>query len=59
MTVDDLKRWADRCEREGRPMQALLVRNMAWEVENGAPWLKIMAELGTEIPIEHTSELVN
>jgi len=40
--VAELRVWADRCQREGRPAQAILVRNMAFEIEHGAPWLEIM-----------------
>lgn len=50
MTVEDLKRWAARLEREHRFAQAILVKNMAWEVEHGAKWLEIMAAQGVTIP---------
>ena len=50
--VDDLKHWAERCEREGRFAQSILVRNIVWEIEQGAPWLEIMAEHNIEVPAE-------
>jgi hypothetical protein len=42
--VAELRMWADRCQREGRPAQAILVRNMAFEIEHGSPWLALMAQ---------------
>ena len=38
------RRWADRCEREGRPVQALLIRNLIFESEHGSQWLDILRE---------------
>jgi len=50
--IATLKRWAERLEREHRSAQALLVRNMVFEIEAGAPWLTIMREKGIQIPEE-------
>jgi hypothetical protein len=52
MTPDELLKWAERCEKEGRTAQAILVRNMAFEAEQGVPWLEIMRKHGFEIPKE-------
>ena len=52
MKVDDLKHWAERCEREGRFAQSILVRNIVWEIEQGATELEIMAEHNIEVPAE-------
>lgn len=53
MTVTDLKKWALRCEREDRPVQAALILQLAWEQEHdGVPWLKYMQVHGIEIPKE-------
>ena len=35
---------ASQLDREGRPAQALLLRNVAWEAENGCKWLELMRE---------------
>ena len=53
--VAELRQWADRCEREKRPAQAILVRNMAFEIERGAPWLAQLSQLAE--PEEHESAL--
>lgn len=56
MSIDDLKRWAERCKREGRPVQAALVLQMAWEEEHqGVPWLRFMAEHNVELPKEEVN----
>lgn len=53
--VAELRQWADRCERQGRTSQAILVRNMAYEIEHGAPWLAQLSQLAE--PVEHESAL--
>jgi hypothetical protein len=52
MNVDDLKRWAERCDREGRTAQAILVRNIAFEIEEGMPWLEFISDCPIDIPTD-------
>jgi len=51
--VKELKRlraWAEKLERAGRNAQAILVRQMVWEIEAGSTWLEQMRALGIETP---------
>jgi hypothetical protein len=45
-----LRVWAERLERTHRSSQAMLVRQMIWEIEQGATWLAQMRALGIETP---------
>jgi hypothetical protein len=52
-TIEDLRRWAERCEQAGRLGQASYVRSLANEVEfENAPWLVLMDEWGVRVPEE-------